>query len=624
MFRMTIKKCVACAFVMWHCMAVSAWENFKFAQITDIHISSDATKMYLQQSIDQINADNTVDFILVTGDLTDNGDNASLEWISNELKKFNKPYYVLSGNHETTWTESGMETFNRLFDGDRIAFEHKGIYFIGFNTGPFVRMAYGHVAPQDLSWLGEEIRTKAQGKKVIVVTHYPLMEGDVDNWYQATDSIRQYSPVCMIGGHYHKNLCHRYDGIPAVLTRSNLRDASGKAGYSEFVVRQDSILVYERKIGEAPRQWAGFSMTKQEYDPKGHADKYPDYSINKKYGNVKEIWRKDTGVSIYCSPAVSGKYAYVGNNEGIVKCYDVTDGKEIWSTQLKGKIVGNPAVVKGNVIMGSTDHNIYALDAKTGVLQWKVATDEAQMGSVASWKNTVYIAGSDHKMRALDARTGKEVWTFNGVEGYVVTLPLVTDGKVIFGAWDNTVYALNQKTGELVWKWTHRKGSMHYSAAGVWPVSDGKAVYVVDPERAMTAIDLKTGKELWRTKQWKNRASKVRESLGMSKDKKRLYAKTMQDSILCYEANPERPVEVWGCNAGFGYEHATTMLREKDGIVYSSTKDGLVIAIEGKTGKLLWEHKVGNSFINTVVPLGKRGVLMTETSGEIALLKPIK
>ena len=175
-----------------------------------------------------------------------------------------------------------------------------------------------------------------------------------------------------------------------------------------------------------------------------------------------------------------------------------------------------------------------------------------------------------------------------------------------------------------MWKWTHRKGSMHYSAAGVWPVSDGKAVYVVDPERAMTAIDLKTGKELWRTKQWKNRASKVRESLGMSKDKKRLYAKTMQDSILCYEANPEKPVEVWGCNAGFGYEHATTMLREKDGIVYSSTKDGLVIAIEGKTGKLLWEHKVGNSFINTVVPLGKRGVLMTETSGEIALLKPIK
>ena len=92
-----------------------SWENFKFAQLTDIHISSEATKLNLQQSIDQINADNSVDFILITGDLTDNGDNASLEWISKELAKLNKPYYVLPGNHETTWTESGLETFKTNF-----------------------------------------------------------------------------------------------------------------------------------------------------------------------------------------------------------------------------------------------------------------------------------------------------------------------------------------------------------------------------------------------------------------------------------------------------------------------------------------------------------------------------
>lgn len=598
-----------------------SWENFKFAQLTDIHISSEATKLNLQQSIDQINADNSVDFILITGDLTDNGDNASLEWISKELAKLNKPYYVLPGNHETTWTESGLETFKRLFGDDRFSFEHKGVFFVGFNTGPFVRMAYGHVAPQDLSWMGQEIRTKAMGKKVIVVTHYPLMEGDVDNWYQATDSIRQYSPVCMIGGHYHQNLYHRYDGIPAVLTRSNLKDKTGKAGYSEFVVSQDSLLVYEHKIGESPCQWAGFSMTRQEFDPKAKADKYPDYSINRKYDHVQELWRKDSGISIYSSPAVDGKYAYIGNNEGTVTCYRLADGKEMWTTPLGGKIVGNPAVIGNNVVMGSTDHNIYALNKRTGCLSWKVATSEAQMGSVASAKGIAYIGGSDHKMRAINARTGEVIWTYNGVGGYVVTLPLLIAGKVIFGAWDNTVYALDQKTGQLEWRWTHRKGSMHYSAAGVWPVSDGKAVYVVDPERAMTAIDLKTGQELWRTKEWQGRASKVRESLGMSKDRKRLYAKTMQDSILCYEANPVKPVEVWGCNAGFGYEHATTMLPERDGIVYSSTKDGLVIAIEGKTGRLLWEHKVGNSFINTVVPVGKGAVLMTETSGEIALLQ---
>ncbi|MBP3774542.1 MAG: PQQ-binding-like beta-propeller repeat protein [Bacteroidaceae bacterium] len=592
--------------------------DFRFAQLTDIHISSTATKQWLAQSIEQINNDSTLDFVLVTGDLTDNGDNASLEWIAAELKNINKPYYTICGNHETTWTESGLETFNRLF-GERIAFEHKGYLFLGFNTGPYVRMAYGHVQPQDLNWVAQEVKQRGKDKKLILVTHYPLMEGDVDNWYEATDALRRHNPVMFIGGHYHQNLFHRYDGIPGVLGRSNLKDKDQKVGYTEYWVREDSILVYEHNINEQPRQWAGISLSQRYYDPLGHAEKYPSFSVNQRWADVKEIWKKDSGVSIYSSPAVWKNRCYVGNNEGTVVCYDLWSGKEIWKTQLGGRIVGTPATEQGVLVIGSTNHNLYGLDAKTGQTLWNIHTDEAQMGSVAVAKGMAYIAGSDHKMRAIQVKTGEIKWTFDGVTGYVVTRPLLEDGKVIFGAWDNTVYAVNQQTGKLEWTWDHLKGHLHYSAAGVWPVSDGKAVYIVDPERAMTAIDLKTGRELWRTKQ-----SKVRESLGISKDHKRLFAKTMQDSIVCYEAHPQKVTELWACNAEFGYEHATTMLPVRDGIVYSSTKDGLVIAIEDKTGKLLWEHKVGNSFINTVVPVGKDAVLMTETSGEIALLRKIK
>ena len=98
----------------------------------------------------------------------------------------------------------------------------------------------------------------------------------------------------------------------------------------------------------------------------------------------------------------------------------------------------------------------------------------------------------------------------------------------------------------------------------------------------------------------------------------------MNDSIICYYTNPESPQEAWGCNAGFGYEHATTMLAECEGTVYSSTKEGLVVAVDGKSGRLQWIHKTGNSFINTVVPLKGGYILFTETSGEIALLKSDK
>ena len=132
----------------------------------------------------------------------------------------------------------------------------------------------------------------------------------------------------------------------------------------------------------------------------------------------------------------------------------------------------------------------------------------------------------------------------------------------------------------------------------------------------MTSINLQTGETVWRTFQ-----SKVRESLGMSQDGERLYAKTMQDSIVCFASQGDEPRQLWATDAGIGYEHAPSMLPERDGIVYASTNDGFIVALDGRTGRLLWKHKDGNSLTNTVVPLRKGKVLVTNTEGSVILLK---
>ena len=95
----------------------------------------------------------------------------------------------------------------------------------------------------------------------------------------------------------------------------------------------------------------------------------------------------------------------------------------------------------------------------------------------------------------------------------------------------------------------------------------------------------------------------------------------MNDSIVCYSAKGDQPHELWASNVGFGYEHAPSMQVEKEGIVFGSTKEGLIFALEAKTGKVLWKHKIGNSLISTVVPLGNNRVLFTDTGGETGLLK---
>lgn len=596
---------------------------FRFAQLTDIHLSPNNPNPTedLLRSIAQINATDSIDFVLVTGDIAEEGDRTTMEKVKSCLDLLKVKYYVALGNHETKWSDSGCTAFGEIFGGERFEFEHKDFLFLGFNSGPLMRMAYGHVVPQDIRWMTETMDRYNAGnsrpdKPVILVTHYPMTEGDVDNWYEVTDAVRPYNVRLFIGGHYHRNRDLRYDGIPGILMRSNLRDKDEKPGYGIYEITEDSILVYTQRIGEPKRQWAAFSLTDSYYDRNGKAEKYPDFSVNKEYAQVQEQWIVQTGAGIYCSPAVEKDKVFVGDDLGRLTAYALKNGKKLWSFQSGKRIVGTPAVSEGIVVFGSADCKIYGLDAQNGNLLWTVKAAEPVLGAVTIENGIAYIGASDHTFRAVNIRTGEVKWAFAGVRGYIETKPLVTDNKVIFGAWDNTLYALNKADGKELWKWTGGLTRMHFSPAAVWPVAADGKVFITDPQRAMTAIDIETGNTVWRTFQ-----SMVRETIGLSEDKERIYSKTMNDSIVCYSTKGNQPHKLWASNVGFGYEHAPSMQVEKNGVVFGSTKEGLIFALEAATGKVLWKHKTGNSLISTVVPLDNNRVLFTATSGETGMLK---
>ena len=607
--------CLCC----WLVLGAQAQQScFRFAHLTDLHISPNNAQPTedLLRSVAQLNATDGLDFVIVTGDLTEEGDRASLEKVKSCLDLLKMPHYTVLGNHETKWSESGCTAFAEIFGAERFKLEHKGFLFLGFNSGPLMRMAYGHVVPQDIRWMEEEMKKAGKEQKVILATHYPMMEGDVDNWYQVTDAVRPYNVRLFIGGHYHRDRELRYDGIPGVLVRSNLRDREGKPGYGIYEVTEDSIRVYTQRIGEQPVRWAGFSLEKEYYDPQGKAEKYPDFSVNQTYDKVKREWLIQTGVGIYCSPAVGHGQVFVGDDLGQLTAYRMKDGRKGWTFHTGKRIVGGPAVKDETVVVGSADGHIYGLNAATGELRWKVTAAGPVLGAITIDGDKAYVGASDGTFRAIQIQTGEVVWSYTGVKGYVECQPLIDGDNVVFGAWDNTLYALNKHTGKDVWKWTGGLTRMHFSPAAVWPVAAHRKIFIADPKRALTAINRETGETVWRTYQ-----SQVRESIGISEDRERIYAKTMNDSIVCYSAVEDKPKQVWATSVGFGYEHAPSMLMEKEQTVYGSTKEGLLFALDARSGALLWKHKVGNSLINTVCPLGKNKVLFTATSGEVGILK---
>ena len=477
-------------------------------------------------------------------------------------------------------------------------------------------MAEGHTAPQDLLALTRDLKKRGSKKPVIIVTHYPLQKGDVDNWYEVTDLLRRYNVRAVLNGHYHTDRLCTYDGIPAFINRSTLRAGNPAGGYTVFELTADSIVAYHRMTGAANMQRrGGYSLHERYYGADGSSYERPDYSLNEQYPFVKKTWNTRLGAAIYASPVVADGRVYIGDDMGYFRCLDARNGKELWRYKTGKRIVGTAAISDGRVVFGSVDKKIYCLNTSNGKLLWATQAAEAVLGAAAIADGTVYIGASDHTFRALDLQTGKVIWTFTGINAYIETKPLIYGDKVIFGAWDNNLYTLRRTNGMLLWKWDGGMSRMHYSPAAVWPVATGGKVFITAPDRAMTALDVQTGKEVWRTKQ-----STVRETIGLSEDSARVFSKTMNDSVVCFSAKGNVVRKIWASFVGYGYEFAPSMPQEKDGVIFGSTMTGEIFAMESISGKLLWRRKVSNSLINTVVPLSDKRCIYSCSDGSVALL----
>jgi outer membrane protein assembly factor BamB/predicted phosphodiesterase len=586
-------------------------KSFRFAFISDTHIGSPngAAEEDLRRTIRDINSMKDVAFVVITGDITELGTDEELQLAKRIFDSLHIPYYIIPGNHDTGWSESGGAMFTTVFGYDKFSFEYEGIRFLGCPSGPYVRMSDGHVPRSAVNWLDEELKTIKPQQPVIFLNHYPIDNG-LDNWYEITDRFRKYNTWAILCGHGHSNRAMKFEDIPGVMGRSNLRAKAAVGGYNLVDVRSDSILFTERRPGvETLKTWTGIKIETHQYDA-GKKFPRPDYSMNEKQKGITATSFSEPA-NVISTAAVSGDYIVSGNQAGEVVAR--RNGKIAWKYVTGGAIFSSPAVEGNKVIIGSADSSIYCLGLKTGKLQWKKTTGAAVLGSALIHGDTAFIGGSDHSYLALSIASGNTIWKFDGLDGPVVSKPLLYDGKLIFGAWDRHLYAVNCKSGALLWKWNNGSTVRNYSPASCIPVAADGVVYIVAPDRYITALDANTGTALWR-----NNDGGVRESIGISADGKWIYGKSMQDTIVVYAASRDKQWAAWKMHCGFGYEHVPSMLIEKEGKVYFGTRNGVVYCIDPKEKKIIWQYKIDNSMVNTVNVMSSKRVVAATMDGKIA------
>jgi outer membrane protein assembly factor BamB len=224
------------------------------------------------------------------------------------------------------------------------------------------------------------------------------------------------------------------------------------------------------------------------------------------------------GSWIRSTPAYDGESLYVAGMKDLLVCLDAKDGKERWRLDFP-KEVGSKNPDFGFVCSPLVDEKaVYVqagggfskLDKKTGKILWTSLKDGGgTFGSAFSSPVFANLAGKEQivvqtrsKLAGVDRDTGAELWSkeIPSFRGMNILTPQ-TYGDAIFTSTyggNTRLITLRSEGGKLA---TDDTWSFKYEGHMTSPVVIKDHAYLLGKDRRFVCVELKTGKEAWRTEE---------------------------------------------------------------------------------------------------------------------------
>lgn len=293
---------------------------------------------------------------------------------------------------------------------------------------------------------------------------------------------------------------------------------------------------------------------------------------------LKKVWVKPTNEtsdigyrkSVRMTPLVLSDRVIQGNGYDGLVAVDRESGNTLWRIPVNGGVEGGVSVIKDHLFFGGNDGHFYSASVSTGKVNWNILVRSETLAAPLIDDGVVYFLTGNNVLHALDATDGHELWIYSRVDSQNFSIrgassPTVVDGVLMLGFSDGYLVALNAKTGSMKWETLLNKNK-RFRDIDSTPVVDGEFVYV-------TGYD------------------------------SHLYCVRAQSGDLVWKSEP----------GGFG-----KVLIKGDRLFYSSSS-GEVLAIEKKSGNLIWRYKL-SAGIATSPKLYKDYLAVGESQGSLRLL----
>ncbi len=589
--------------------------TFSIAWLSDTHVGSNTGEEDLRKAIATIQQMPLIKQVIVSGDISQMDIKDNLLCAKKILDELSIPYAIIPGNHDLKWSASGGQKFIDLWGDDKFSLNFAGIQWIGLAQGPVMRMGPGCFNPRDIDWLRTTLEPLRKSQiPIFFVTHYP-MDSSVCNYRPVLDLLKECNVQFILHGHEHRLEITNYDGITAIMAPANIRDDSPKGQFMVIKIIPDSLLLFEHPhgntVGVCRARLARRSPTGNTPDLAPHDQ---DIRFDPELTNI--IWRHDYHDLLLSPPAVDKTTLYCALYSGRVEARSLEKGQLLWHYSLDETITASPTLYDSLLIIGTDRHHLFIFNNQTGRLLRKINLPGPLLATPLIEYSIAYCPISEQGVLAWDIKNNRQLWFADDIRGYCETQPIIYRDLILCGAWDENFYAFAKSTGEKVWTWHDHRPGLLYSPGACQPVITQDILFLVTPDRFLSAIQPKTGKTLWRSNQLK-----VRESLGYCPMTSTIYVKCMTDTLAAIEPSADSLIIHWISDQKFGYDINPASPVANGHLVFIPTQKGELLILDQQNGKRVTQIKLGQCQLNLPVFCSDNRVILSAMDGKLAVIR---
>ncbi len=223
-------------------------QAFRFVHASDPHVHDATTGAEFGQALAEIAELNPpADFVVVTGDLVNNGTSGQLVHAAAAIQSATIPVFPAYGDHDADPDSLLVRTFETLVGPTYYSFDRGPYHFIIYNN---VRSASYDGSFKQQTWLANDIAQAPQGSQIFVFTHFQPDRAEIDLY-------RGLGVDAVFSGHWHSNRSQALEGVLS-LNSGTLRMAGIDRSSRGFrlVELGGSDLATEVRIGGIPPRLA--------------------------------------------------------------------------------------------------------------------------------------------------------------------------------------------------------------------------------------------------------------------------------------------------------------------------------------------------------------------------------